>query len=149
MDVIHQFLFSPLLALQTNTVGLDQGGLCIDVSSCQYESNCPVCSIKSHRVHSKYIRTLQDLPISGKVSKIELIARKYFCDNPLCVRKIFTERFDSEIRPYHRRLIRSGDLLCRMALDLGGNTDSVISGYVGIPVSSSTILRIIKRLEIK
>lgn len=149
MDVIRQFLFSPLLSLQTNTVGLDRGGLCIDVSSCQYESNCPVCSIKSHRVHSKYIRTLQDLPISGKVARIELIARKYFCDNPLCLRKIFTERFDSEIRPYHRRLIRSGDLLCRMALELGGNTGSVISGYVGIPVSSSTILRIIKRLDIK
>ena len=46
-------------------------------------------------------------------------------------------------------MIRSNDLLTRMALELGGNTGAVISGYVGIPVSASTILRIVKRLDIQ
>ncbi|MCX2473474.1 transposase [Pedobacter sp. MC2016-05] len=46
-------------------------------------------------------------------------------------------------------MIRSNDLLTRTALELGGNTGAVISRYVGIPVSSSTILRIVKRLDIQ
>jgi transposase len=46
-------------------------------------------------------------------------------------------------------MIRSNDLLARMALELGGNKGAAISGYVGIPVSPSTILRIIKALVIQ
>lgn len=36
-----------------------------------------------------------------------------------------------------------------MALELGGNTGAAISRYVGVPVSPSTVLRVIKRVDIQ
>lgn len=66
-----------------------------------------------------------------------------------CPRKIFTERFHCEIRPYYRRLTRSNDLLFRMALELCGNKGASISGHIGLPVNPSTILRVIKRVNIQ
>jgi transposase len=86
--------------------------------------------------------------VSGNRSRIRLLSRKYFCDNPACHRKVFTERFEFEIKPYNRRLIRSNDLLQRIGLELGGNKGSTISRYVGLPVSPATMLRLIGKLEI-
>ncbi|WP_394366256.1 transposase family protein, partial [Sphingobacterium paramultivorum] len=40
-----------------------------------------MCKKKSIRIHSRYFRTLLDLPISGHITKVKLRARKYFCDN--------------------------------------------------------------------
>ncbi|RZL15299.1 MAG: transposase family protein [Pedobacter sp.] len=82
---------------------------------------------EAKRIHSRYSRTLLDLPISGHMAKVKLKARKYFCDNAVCPRKVFTERFDYEIRPYYRRMVRSNDLLMRMALELGGNAGAAIA----------------------
>ena len=122
--------------------------LLIYASTCQSSSYCPVCRKKSTRIHSKYNRELSDLPVSGKAVRIKLMARKYFCENYSCPRKVFTERFANEICPHGRRLIRSNHLLCKMALELGGNKGATISQLVGLPISSSTILRILRKLDI-
>lgn len=86
-----------------------------------------------------------DLPISGNIVRIHLTACRFFCDNAGCHRKIFTEQFAHEIKPYARRLLRSDDLLSRVALEPGGNTGATISRFIRVPVSVSTILRIIKK----
>lgn len=125
-----------------------KGSLLINASACQSGSYCPACHKKSIRIHSKYYRELSDLPISGSSVRIKLMSRKFFCDNSSCPRKIFTERFTHEIRPHGRRLIRSSNLLCKMALELGGNKGATISRFIGIPISPSTILRIIRRFDI-
>ena len=147
--MISQFILPANVQLRADSIYSEPGILYIDTSVCQTCSICPVCNQKSSKIHSRYSRTLLDLPISGHLSKVKLKARKYFCGNRECPRKVFTERFDCEIKPYYRRMIRSNDLLARMALELGGNTGSAISRYVGIPVSPSTILRVIKRLDIQ
>ncbi len=147
--MISQFILPTNVQLRAHSIYSEPGILYIDTSACQTCSICPVCNKRSSKIHSRYSRTLLDLPISGHLSKIKLKARKYFCDNTECPRKVFTERFDYEIKPYYRRMIRSNDLLMRMALELGGNTGSAISRYVGIPLSPSTILRVIKRLDIQ
>lgn len=147
--MIPQFILPSNLQLKAETIYSEPGVLYIHTSVCQKFSACPICGKKSNRIHSRYSRTLLDLPISGHMAKVKLKARKYFCDNAACPRKVFTERFDCEIRPYYRRMIHSNDLLTRMALELGGNTGAAISRYVGIPVSPTTILRVIKRIEIQ
>ena len=135
--------------LKAGTKSFNNGHLYFNVSACQHGSKCPLCRKTSFRIHSKYERMLADLPVSGHQTRFDLIARRYFCDNSKCRRKIFTERFQFEIKPYRRRLLRSNELLSRLALELGGNTGSRISRHVGIPVSPSTILRIIKQYEIQ
>ncbi|UKJ06195.1 ISL3 family transposase [Solitalea lacus] len=147
--MIPSFILPANVQLKADAISSEPGVLHICASVCQPCSTCPICSKKSNRIHSRYSRKLLDLPVSGHLARVKLKARKYFCDNPACHRKIFTERFDSEIKPYYRRMLRSNDLLARMALELGGNTGATISRYVGIPVSPSTVLRVVKKLEIQ
>lgn len=77
------------------------------------------------------------------------MVRKFFCRNKSCPRNVFTERFISDILPYARRLCRSIDVLRNIGLEVGGNKGAVIGHIVGSPVSPSTILRIVKQLEIE
>ncbi|WP_192922547.1 transposase family protein, partial [Sphingobacterium bovisgrunnientis] len=130
--MIPEFVLPANLQLKAETTYTSLGELYISTYAYQKHSTCPICGITSNRVHSRYFRTLLDLPVSGYIVKVKLRARKYFCDNSVCHRKVFTERFDCEIRPYYRRMIRSNDLLFKMGLELGGNRGSAISRYVGL-----------------
>lgn len=146
--MLSEFILPSNIQLNYNSFYLESGTINCEVSCFQIESQCPICKTKSNRIHSKYDRGLVDLPIAGKLSKISLKARKFFCDQVECPRKVFTERFDSEIFPYQRRMARSVNLLEKLGTELGGNRGSNISEYAGIPVSPSTMLRIIRKIEV-
>ena len=49
---------------------------------------CPSCGASSRRVHSSYRRRVTDLPLSGRVVKLLVIARRFRCDAVLCGRQI-------------------------------------------------------------
>ena len=67
-------------------------------------SACPDCGASSKRVHSRYRRQLADLPIAGRPVRLELLVRRFFCDEILCGRRIFNERFDADVlAPWARR----------------------------------------------
>ena len=53
---------------------------------------CPLCGRRSKRVHSRYERTLADLPWGAYAVTVRLRVRRLFCDNARCERRIFTER---------------------------------------------------------
>lgn len=42
------------------------------------KANCPYCGCTSNLVHSKYIRTISDLPIQNNQVKLLVITRKFF-----------------------------------------------------------------------
>jgi transposase len=46
--------------------------------------SCPLCGCFSDRIHSNYKRTLLDLPWQGNAVRIEIAARRFFCDNQDC-----------------------------------------------------------------
>ena len=119
------------------------------ITSIQKRSNCPLCGKYGNHIHSHYTRNLADLPISGKLVQLQLRARKFFCYNKSCPRKVFTERFGLGILPYARRLCRSIDVLRTIGLEVGGNKGALISRIVGSPVSSSTMLRLVKQMEME
>lgn len=146
--ILLRFILPNNVRIKVCSLRFHSRSLLINGSTCQSGSYCPLCYKKSVRIHSKYNRELSDLPVSGSTVRIKLVARKYFCDNYSCPRKIFTERFDNEICAYSRRLIRSNNLLCKIALELGGNKGATISQLIGTPVSASTILRIIKKIDV-
>ena len=58
------------------------------------EGVCPACSKPSSRVHSRYRRTLTDAPVAGRLIRIFLTVRRFFCDNPECRSKTFVEQVD-------------------------------------------------------
>lgn len=52
----------------------------------------PKCGHPSTRVHSRYRRTLADLPWQWLPARRDVRVRRSFCDVPDCQRRIFTER---------------------------------------------------------
>jgi len=45
---------------------------------------CPVCGQSATHIHSRYIRSLRDLPWQGLAVRMQLHTRRWFCDNPCC-----------------------------------------------------------------
>src|SRR5438128_1374576 len=84
------------------------------------EAPCPLCGGRSGRIHSRYQRTLADLPWSQHRVHLVLSVRKFFCDVETCARRIFTERLPGVVAPYARRTTRLTDILRVLAFALGG-----------------------------
>ncbi|WP_407653715.1 transposase family protein [Actinoplanes oblitus] len=76
---------------------------------------CPVCSASSSRVHSRYQRTLTDAPVAGRLVRILLRVRRFFCGNPECRSKTFAEQVDG----LTRRWTRTSEGLRRMLTEIG------------------------------
>ena len=74
--------------------------LSVGVVSLLPSSCCPLCAQASSQVHSQYQRTLHDVPCGGRKVVLHLSVRKFFCRNPDCARKIFTERLPSFVQPW-------------------------------------------------
>src|SRR5438034_4996316 len=66
--------------------------LSVGVISRRPSSCCPLCAQASSQVHSRYQRTLCDVPCGNRKVVLHLSVRKFFCRNPDCARKIFTEQ---------------------------------------------------------
>src|SRR5713226_2984529 len=90
------------------------------VTTTSDEASCPVCQRRSDRVHSRYVRTVADLPWMGCAVRLELHTRRFCCQNPDCQRKIFTERLPSILAPSARRTLRLEELFTLIGFALGG-----------------------------
>lgn len=126
----------------------EQNNIVVQLMTVKVSCVCPICNNSCHRIHSKYDRWIADLPWSCFAVKIKLTARKFFCDNENCNRKLFTERFKEGLVPYARRTNRLKDILQEIGFATGGNAGSILSKKLGISVSSSTVLRAIHHFSI-
>jgi len=106
---------------------------------------CPQCKQISYKVHSYYERKVNDLPMSGKTVHLRISVRKFFCRQAECSRKIFAERFDECLPSYQRRLQRSKAQIGQIGLSCGSKPGAKLCRLIGLPVSASTVLRIIKK----
>lgn len=64
------------------------------ISSSQQSVCCPFCGQPSKKIHSRYQREIQDIPIQEKQTILLLEVRKMFCLNNVCERTTFAETFD-------------------------------------------------------
>jgi transposase len=107
---------------------------------------CPACRSPSSSVHSRYTRSLADLPAHGRRLTIKLTARRFRCRSATCHRKIFTERFARDtIAAHARRTSRLNLLTHGIALALGGRPGARLAERLSMPVSADTLLRILRR----
>jgi transposase len=114
------------------------------VSTKPEEAPCPLCRHSSSRLHSRYQRTLADLPWNGVPVQIRLHARRFFCDNGECERRIFTERIPTVAAPYARRTNRLAVWFTHVAFALGGVPGARLLRHGGCAVSRQTLLRQIR-----
>ena len=99
---------------------------------------CPLCQHVARRQHSCYTRRITDLPCAGRHVTLAVTVRKFFCQNPACLRQIFTEPLSQLVRPSARKTNRLLTVLCALGSVAGGETGTRLAAKLGIQTSPST-----------
>ncbi len=146
VNLFFQLLFN-IRRVQLEDWHIDQaaGRLTLRVLSSQSVSQCPLCSHPSSRIHSRYQRTLADLPWAIFSVIVQLKVRKFFCLNGRCRRRIFTERVPDLVAPWARRTQRLAERLTRVGVALGGAAGARLSFLLGMGVCRNTLLTLVRR----
>jgi transposase len=66
---------------------------------------CPVCATPSQRVHRRYQRHPWDVPWGRWPVQLVVQARRFFCEAPTCLRRIFVEPLPQVLARYARQLL--------------------------------------------
>src|SRR5262249_7003149 len=126
--------------LEVLALAADRGMILLTVRTCGETARCPVCSRPTSRVHSRYRRTLADVPWQGLPARVVLWSRRFFCDAADCPRRIFTERLPGVAAPHARRTDRLRDWLLHVVFALGGAPGARLLHQLGVPVCGATLL---------
>ncbi len=108
-------------------------------------ATCPRCGVHSSHVHSRYCRTLRDLPCHGTVVRIRLRTHRFYCRVRYCRCRIFTQRLPAVASPYGRQTCRHRDALLAIGYALGGEAGCRLATQLGLDSSGDTILRAISQ----
>jgi len=120
------------------------GAIMIRVQSTSLEAKCPHCGEISTRVHSRYLRKLQDLPIQGRKVRLVIDNKKYFCANKACRHKTFAESF-SFFEPKATKTKRLQEEILRVSLSQSSlSAESYLRRSVA-NVGKSTICNLLKK----
>jgi transposase len=106
---------------------------------------CSACGTPSRRRHSWYRRTALDLPWRKCTVRLRVWARRFFCDEPACPRKIFAERFAGVLPRYARRTEDVTSLLVAFAQRAGGEAGARLARAAGLPTSPDTLRRLLRQ----
>jgi hypothetical protein len=77
---------------------------------------------------------------------VTLRVRRLFCDQPDCVKKTFAEQVEGLTRRHGRRTAPAEQAVQAVAMALGGRAGARLVEQVAVPVSRSTLLRVIRRV---
>jgi transposase len=143
--VLSLALLPASIAFCVDGVVLDADTVTLALRTTSATACCPGCSAPSHHVHSRYARTIRDLPYQGRATTLCLTVRKFFCCNPDCPRTIFCERLPDLASRHARSALRLIDSHRAIAFALGGEAGSRLATSLGMPTSADTLLRRIKQ----
>ena len=104
---------------------------------------CPRCSHASDRIHSRYYRTLRDLPWADMAVTLRVRVRRFRCTNPSCPQAIFAERFLNLAGVRARRTDRQKEALEYVGFALGGSAGARLASRIKLAASRSTIIRFV------
>jgi transposase len=134
------FLLSLPQGLRVERIEPQGDLLAIAVVSVRPSSCCPLCAQASSQVHSQYQRTLRYVPCGGRKVVLHLSVRKFFCRNPDCARKVFTERLPTFVEPWAQVTTRLFEAVQAIGLATGGELGTRLAGRIGFHTSPTTIL---------
>jgi transposase len=142
--VAHPLLPDPeCLTLDCLTVR--DGIVIFAVRTTRLSVSCPLCGCLSDRVHSHYQRMLLDLPWQGNAVKVRITTRRFFCDNLVCERRVFTEPIPKVAARYARKTARLADALRELTLLVGGEAAARIAAAFGLTISPDALLDSLKK----
>jgi transposase len=148
MELLEYFLpDASTLNLKHWELDAERHQMVVTVCSTQTVACCPLCQAPTGRVHSRYERTLKDLPLAHFDLTIVLEVCKFFCLNETCPRRIFTERLPTIVAPWARRTRRYAEQLTAIALSLGGSAAVRLGQHLNAEASRNTFLHLITCLS--
>src|SRR5215813_15539353 len=106
---LHTFITSLLpssCAVRLTEVTLEQASVWLQLTATAPTAACPRCTVSSSSIHSRYQRHLTDLPWATRAVHLQLTVRRFFCRNPTCARRIFTERLPDLVAAYRHQTHR-------------------------------------------
>jgi transposase len=112
----------------------------VHVTSYRSSSPCPRCSMPSSAIHSSYRRHPKDLPCVGRPIRLLFTVRKFFCRNPTCSRKVFTERLPDFIEASSRLTKRLRTAIQDIGFATGGKGGEHLGDKLAMPISETTVL---------
>lgn len=139
---------SNLLRLENYELDTVAHHLTISVSSIQASAHCPLCGGLTGRIHSRYERTLADLPCVHFSLTLIVQVCKFFCLNSDCRRCIFTERLPEVVAPWARKTVRLVHRLQAIGLSLGGAAGARLSARLGYFSCGSTLLNHLQQIPL-
>jgi transposase len=139
-------LFPHLAGLEVSRFA-DTGGVVVAFAPVAgAEAPCPGCGSPSSRVHGRYQRLVADGAPGSRPLLIALSVRRFRCMSASCPRVTFVEQAEGLTGRYLRRTLPLRELLARFGLALAGRAGARLAAALGIPVHSSTLLRLVMTL---
>src|SRR5579872_633242 len=139
-------LFPQLGGLRVEQVE-DTGDAVVIRACCRAaQARCPACGAVSWRVHGGYARVVAGGAAGGRPVLIALSVRRFRCPEPSCPKVTFAEQAGGLSVRYRRRSVPLLGMLAGFGLELAGRAAARLAGTLGIPVHSSTVLRLVSAL---
>lgn len=101
---------------------------------------CPGCRKTSHSRHSRYWRTLKDLPAHGGKVTLKLQVNRWRCHNSHCAVRFFTLPLSGVVEAHARQTNRARDLTVLIGHALGGRPGERLMNRLTLATSDDTIL---------
>lgn len=133
-----------LRGLRLDSIAVTDDRIFLTVTTVRRTARCPLCLCRSRRIHSRYTRTLVDLPWSGHRVTLQIRARRFWCCRAHCRRRIFCERLPRLAPAHGRRTIALRHTLESLGFALGGRPGERLAPCLGVPVSRMTLLRLVR-----
>src|SRR5262245_1469020 len=128
----------PGLRVTDLTIEADVVTICIE--STAPTSACPRCGANADRVHSRYTRTVTDLPICGRSVVRPLAAQRFFSEASNCLRVLFCERLPQLTAPHARTTGPLTQSHRAIGFALGGEAGARLAAKLAVPTSPDTLL---------
>jgi transposase len=143
---MHASRFLPHLSAFHITDGtLVDNRLILDLVPKRRSAPCLLCGRRTRRVHSRYARSVYDLPCCGVPVLLRLHARRFVCRNRHCPRRIFCERMPSLVPARCRRTERLTQALTDIGFTGGGEGGSRLAEALSMTASPAHLLRLLRR----
>jgi len=134
-----------VVQLHEIVVGSDMPSITLVMSAIAPTAVCPTCLNAARRIHSHYRRSLADLAWADVPVHITLGVRRFFCDTTACVRRIFTERLPTIVRPWARRTTRLARVQQQIGLIAGGAAGARLCTVLACPVGIDGVLQLVRQ----
>lgn len=137
-------LFPALAIVETKVTETE---VIISLQSTEAAATCSRCGAVSKRIHSSYLRRVQDTPIGLFLVWLQLKVRRFRCANPDCKQQTFAEQYPDLVGRRRRRTNRLLLQLFQIGLALGGAAGARLAGKLAMTASGSTLLRLLHQIE--